>query len=233
VGIVKNECTEETAEEYLSRICVDKDILVMVTEMPYLSLDWLQRKLANAGLGSKYEAYSVQKYKSPAKIKKGIVVYETWGKTESKVKNDGADIGVEITQSGSALKNYGLKIIDTIMESETGIWINPALNKNTEKKQLLDMFLLNLAGTVNAEDKVMVVFNVPNDKISQVETYLSKNKLFADEPTMTGGKAFSEFSIQVGKNDKTLPLAKIRYELAMLGAKNINTIPIISSIKGI
>ena len=43
------------------------------------------------------------------------------GAKPAKVRNDGADIGVEITQSGSALKNYGLKIIDTIMESETGI----------------------------------------------------------------------------------------------------------------
>ena len=233
VGIIKNEYSDQTAEEYLKKICTGKDIITLVAEMPYLSLDWLQTKLKNAGLLDKFPHYSVQKYKSPAKIKNGIVVYETWGKTEAKVKNDGADIGVEITQSGSALKNYGLKIIDTVMESETGIWINPALKKDSEKKELLDMFLLNLAGTVNAENKVMVVFNVPNDKIKDIEKYLSDNKLFADEPTMNAGKVFSEFSIQVGKDDKKLPLARIRYELAKFGAKNINTMPILSSIKGL
>jgi ATP phosphoribosyltransferase len=232
VGIIKNEFEAQTAEEYLKKICVGKDIIMLVAELPYLALDWLQSKLKNAGLSENYPDYSVQKYKSPPKIKKGIVIYETWGKTEAKVKNDGADIGLEITQSGSALKNYGLKIIDTVMESETGIWINPELKKNKEKKELLDMFLLNLSGTVNAENKVMVIFNIANTKINEVEKYLSDNKLFADEPTMNTGKAFSEFSIQVGKDDKKLPLARIRYELAKLGAMNIDTIPIISSIKG-
>jgi hypothetical protein len=50
---------------------------------------------------------------------------------------------------------------------------------------------------------------------------------------MNVGKSFTEFSIQVAKDDKKLPLAKIRYELAKLGAVNIDTIPIISSIKGL
>ncbi len=233
VGIIKNEFESKTAEEYLKLISNDKDIITVVAEMPYIALDWLQTKLKNIGLFESYSLFSVQKYKSPAKIKKGIVIYETWGKTEAKVKNDGADIGIEITQSGSALKNYGLKIIDTIMESETSIWINPELKKNKVKKELLDMFLLNLNGTVNAENKVMVVFNIPNSGLKKIEQYLSENKLFADEPTMNAGKIFTEISIQVAKDDKNLPLAKIRYELAKLGAVNIDTIPIISSIKGL
>ncbi len=233
VGIIKNEFGSQTVEEYLKSICPSKDIITVVSEMPYLALDWLQMKLKNTGFFEKYAKFSVQKYKSPSKIKSGILMYETWGKTEAKVRNDGADIGVEITQSGSALKNYGLKIIDTIMESETGIWINPQLKNNAEKKELLDMFLLNLYGTVNAENKVMVIFNIPNSETKKVEDYLSENKLFADEPTMNIGKFFTEFSIQVAKDDKNLPLAKIRYELAKLGAVNIDTIPIISSIKDI
>jgi ATP phosphoribosyltransferase len=233
VGIIKNEFESGTTEEYLKLICPGKYLINVVAEMPYIALDWLQTKLKNAGLDEAYSSFSVQKYKSPPKIKKGIVIYETWGKTEAKVKNDGADIGIEITQSGSALKNYGLKIIDTIMESETSIWINPELKKNKVKKDLLDMFLLNLNGTVNAENKVMVIFNVANSEIQKIEKYLSDNKLFADEPTMNVGKTFTEISIQVAKDDKNLPLAKIRYELAKLGAVNIDTIPIISSIKGI
>jgi ATP phosphoribosyltransferase len=233
VGIIKNEYESRTTEEYLKNICSSKELVTVVAEMPYLALDWLQQKLRIIGLFDAYSSYSVQKYKSPSKIKKGLLIYETWGKTEAKVKNEGADIGVEITQSGSALRNYGLKIIDTLMESETGIWINPDLKKNSEKKELLDMFLLNLYGTVNAENKVMVVFNVANSESKNVEKYLAKNKLFADEPTMNIGKVFTEFSIQVAKDDKKLPLALVRYELAKLGAVNIDTIPIISSIKGL
>ena len=233
VGIIKNEFSAQTAEEYLKLICPGKNIITVVAEMPYLALDWVETKLKNIGLFETYSAYSVQKYKSPPKIKKGILIYETWGKTEAKVKNEGADLGIEITQSGSALKNYGLKIVDTLMESETSIWVNPEMRKNKEKKELLDMFLLNLKGTVNAENKVMVVFNIANSEIKKIEKYLADNKLFADEPTMNVGKIFTEISVQVIKDDASHPLAKIRYELAKLGAVNIDTIPIISSITGL
>jgi ATP phosphoribosyltransferase len=177
-----------------------------------------------------YQQFSVQKYKTPSRIEAGILIYEAWGKTESKIKNGGADIGLEITQSGSAIRNYGLKIIETVIESETGIYINPELKKNEQKFELLKMFLLNLYGVVNAENKVMILFNVPHEKVEETEQYLSDNELFADEPTKNVGKLFTEFSIQVDIASKTQSLARIRYELAKRGAANIDTIPIDSSI---
>src|SRR4030042_2071081 len=96
--------------------------------------NWHRENLEKIGLLQKFSDFSVQKYKTPSKITKGIIVYETWGKTEAKVKNGGADIGLEITQSGSSIRNYGLTIIDTVMESETGIWINPVLKNDHFKK---------------------------------------------------------------------------------------------------
>ncbi len=232
VGVIDEENEEETITEYLTTLS-DKNIIILVAEMPYLALDWIQRKLKEANLFEKFANFSVQKYKTPPKIKQGVIIYETWGKTEAKVKNKGADIGVEITQSGSALKNYGLKIIDTIMTSETSIWINPKLRKDTEKNELLEMFLINLYGAVNAEDKVMVIFNIANIYRSDIENYLKKNYLFADEPTMNVGKSFTEFSIQINIANKEIPLAKLRYELAKRKAVNINTVPITSSIQSI
>jgi len=92
------------------------------------------------------------------------------------------------------------------------------------------MFLLNLYGCVNAENKVMILFNIRNDRVPDIEQYLRENNLFADEPTMNVGKLFTEFSIQVDKNDVVLPLAKIRFELAQRKAVNIDTIPVNSSI---
>jgi ATP phosphoribosyltransferase len=159
------------------------------------------------------------------------LIYETWGKTEAKIKNGGADIGLEISQSGSAIRNYGLTITETVIESETGIYINPALKNKVEKIELLKMFLLNLYGVVNAENKVMVLFNVPNDKVEEIENYMGNHTLFADEPTKNIGKLFTEFSIQVNKDNKEQSLALVRYELAKRGAVNIDTIPIDSSIQ--
>lgn len=229
VGIVNN--TEKNSlPEFLTDLCREKALISMVSEMPYLALNWIREALEKLGMLQKYSEFSVQKYKTPSRIVKGIVVYETWGKTEAKVKNGGADIGLEITQSGSAIRNYGLKIIDTVMESESGIWINPVLKNDSKKTELLKMFLLNLFGCVNAENKVMILFNVKNDSVPEIEQYLRDNNLYADEPTMNVGKMFTEFSIQVDRSCTVLPLARIRYELALRKAVNIDTIPVNSSI---
>jgi len=232
VGIAPNSA-EEKADIYVRNLCEQKDLITIVSEMPYLALNWMQEKLREIGKFEEFSAFSVQKYKTPSKITKGVLIYETWGKTEAKVKNGGADLGVEITQSGSAIRNYGLKIIDEIMVSQTGIYINPKLKNNGPKTRLLKMFLLNLYGSVNAEQKVMILFNVPNESIPEIETFLKENNLFADEPTVNAGKTHTQFSIQVDTNRPVLPLAQIRFELAMRNAVNIDTIPIDSSIPNI
>ncbi len=233
VGIIDKENNYSDIQSFLKNICNEKSVITIVSEMPYITLNWVHEILKDIGEFNRFAEFSVQKYKTPPKVKQGVIVYETWGKTEAKVKNKGADIGVEITQTGSAINNYGLKIIDTVMDSETGIWINPALKKNSYKIDLLKMLLLNLYGVVNAENKVMILFNVSNEHVAEIEKYLRNNNLFADEPTMNVGKTFTEFSIQVDITNPDIPLAKIRYELARRKAVSINTIPIDSSIPSI
>ena len=151
----------------------------------------------------------------------------------AKVKNGGADVGLEITQSGSAIKNYGLRIIDEVMESGTSIWVNPKIRADAAKFGLLRMFLLNLYGAINAENKVLLLFNVPVSNAAEVEAYLVRNNLFADEPSRISGKSYTEYSIEVDAAGAALPLAKIRFELASMGARGIDTIPLTSSIPAI
>lgn len=234
VGITNNDHDFDSTAGFLSDLCARKSLITVVSEMPYLALNWIQQSLLKAGLDQgQFARFSVQKYKSPAKIEQGILIYETWGKTEAKIKNGGADMGLEITQSGSAIRNYGLKIIEEVLTSETGIWIDPKVRQNPEKLELLKMFLLNLYGSINAESKVLIIFNVPNASTEAMEIYLRSNNLFADEPTLNKGSDYTEYSIQVDSANSKIPLAKVRYELAKLGAKNIDTIPIDSSIPGI
>jgi ATP phosphoribosyltransferase len=233
VGIIHPEAKENTTSEALKRFSQSSPLIKVVSEMPYMALNWIKERLNESGLSEDYQDFSVQKYGTPSKIKKGVVIYETWGKTEAKVKHGSADIGLEITQSGSAIRNYGLKIIDKIMQSETGIWVNHDISQNQEKMNLLKMFLLNLNGAINAETKVLLVFNVPNTQIKQIESYLKDHNLYADEPTMNEGRDFSEYSIQLNIEDNNLPLARVRYELTELGAINLDTVPISSSIPNI
>ena len=232
VGIIAGD-EFDTIEEFLIHLCSQKKLITVVSEIPYITLDWLRTKLDAIGLLDKFQSFSVQKYKTPSKIESGIIIYETWGKTEAKIKNGGADIGLDITQSGSAIKNYDLRIIDTIMHSQTSIWINSEVRKDAAKLELLQMFLLNLYGSINAENKMLVMFNVSNKNVNEIDRYLREKNLFADEPTVSVGKEFTVYNIQIDAGNINEPLAKVRYELAKLGATSINTLPVQSSIPSI
>jgi len=233
VGIIKPDQDYADAVAFFRELGGKKALITAVAEMPYLALEWIQRRLGEAGLRQEFAKFSVQKYLTPPKIDRGVLVFETWGKTEAKVKNGGADVGLEITQSGSAIKNYGLRIIDEVMESGTSIWVNPALRGQQQKYRLLRMFLLNLYGAVNAENKVLLLFNVPVKNAATVEAYLVENNLFADEPSRISGQDYTEYSIEVDTANPKLPLAKIRYDLATLGARGIDTVPLTSAIPAI
>jgi ATP phosphoribosyltransferase len=232
VGIVADPSFATTGE-FLRDLASRKPLVTVASEMPYLALDWIQRTLAKAGLGDDFSSYSVQKYRTPPKIDRGVLVYESWGKTESKVKHGAVDIGLEITQTGSAIKAYGLTITETVLKSQTAVYTSPAARDDPEKRELLEMFLLNLYGSTHAENKVMLLFNVPNALAAEVERFLSENNLFGDEPTANRGREYTEYNIQVDAENPLKPLAMVRYTLARLGARSINTIPITSSIPGI
>lgn len=232
VGIT-SDAAFATTEEFLRAVAPRRPLLRVASEMPYLALDWIQRKLAAVGLSAGHAEYAVQKYKTPPRIQKGILVYESWGKTESKVKHGAVDIGLEISQTGGAIKSYGLTIVETVMRSQTSIYTSAAVAKDPEKRELLEMFLLNVHGATHAENKVMLLFNVPNPLAAEVEHYLSSNNLFGDEPTANRGKEYTEYNIQVDADDAAKPLALVRYTLARLGARSINTLPITSSIRSI
>jgi ATP phosphoribosyltransferase len=219
--------------EWLADLLTQKPCVTIVTEMPYLALDWLMNKAEALGVAERFREYAVQKYGTPPRVRNGVVIYEPWGKTESKIKHGSVDLGVEITQTGSALRNYGLAIGEQILESEASIWVNPKLRENPQKYELARMFLLNLHGALYAEDKVLIFFNARKDTVPQILTYLKDNALYADEPTMNEGIHFTEFSVQVDVANVRLPLAQVRYELAKLGATGIETVPLESCIPGI
>ena len=230
VGIVRPDKEYDGVCGFLKELTERKSLITAVAEMPYLALDWIQGRLKDAGLLDRFQRFSVQKYSTPPKIDSGVLIFETWGKTEAKVRNGGADLGLEITQSGSAIKNYGLRIIDEVMESGTSIWANPRIREQSEKYELLRMFLLNIYGATNAENKVLLLFNVPVSRAAAVERYLSDNNLYADEPSRISGQGYTEYSIEVDTASAKLPLARVRFHLAEMGARGIDTVPLTSSI---
>lgn len=233
VVIAPRDAGDRPWKDWFKALLREKPLVTMVAEMPYLALEWFQTQIKELGFAESHSEFSVQKFRTPPRIERGIVIYETWGKTEAKVTHGAVDFGLEITQSGSAIRNYGLRILTDVTESETGIYVTPTLRDNAAKYDLARMFLLNLYGAIYAEDKVMLLFNTKKENSGAIRQYLEENRLFADEPTINEGEKFTEFNVQMNASSKELPLAKARYELAKLGATNIETVPLDSSIPGL
>jgi ATP phosphoribosyltransferase len=91
----------------------------------------------------------------------------SWGATEVKPPIL-ADAIVEVTETGSSLRANKLRIVETVLESNTQLIANKASWANDGKRQkLLDLKLL-LDGAINALGKVGLMLNVHKDNLAAV-----------------------------------------------------------------
>jgi ATP phosphoribosyltransferase len=88
-----------------------------------------------------------------------VKVEFSWGATEVKPPML-ADAIVEVTETGSSLKANHLKIIDTVMESETHLIAGRAALRDDWKRNKIDSIALMLRGAIDAQSQVGLMLNV-------------------------------------------------------------------------
>jgi len=91
----------------------------------------------------------------------------SYGATEAKVP-DIADAVVEITETGSALRAAGLKVLDTILVSFTELIANPAAYEQPEKRKAMEQIRTLLSGTLEARGRVLIKLNVDDANLDAV-----------------------------------------------------------------
>jgi ATP phosphoribosyltransferase len=91
----------------------------------------------------------------------------SWGATEVKPPVL-ADAIVEVTETGSSLRANKLKIIDTILESNTQLIANKDSWKSPQKRQKLEDIKMLLEGAINALGKVGLMLNVHKNNLAAV-----------------------------------------------------------------
>ena len=91
----------------------------------------------------------------------------SWGATEVKPPVL-ADAIVEVTETGSSLRANNLKIIDTVMESNTQLIANKASWEDPKKRRKLEDIRMLLDGAINALGKVGLMLNVHKDNLAAV-----------------------------------------------------------------
>jgi ATP phosphoribosyltransferase len=83
----------------------------------------------------------------------------SWGATEVKPPVL-ADAIVEVTETGSSLRANRLRILETVLESETQLIANTTACRDPWKKQKIDNIALMLQGAIAAQGQVGLMMNV-------------------------------------------------------------------------
>jgi ATP phosphoribosyltransferase len=91
----------------------------------------------------------------------------SWGATEVKPPVL-ADAIVEVTETGSSLRANKLKIIDTVLESNTQLIANKAAWEDASKRRKLQDIRMLLQGAINALGKVGLMLNVHKNDLQKV-----------------------------------------------------------------
>lgn len=122
----------------------------------------------------------------------------SYGATEAKVP-DIVDVVVDITETGSALRAAGLRVIDVILVSYTELVANPAAFADPDKRHAMDQVLTLLLGVLEARGKVLVKLNVASESLDGVIDVLPAMKT----PTVNElyGKAGYAVETVVPKNE--------------------------------
>ena len=101
-----------------------------------------------------------------------VAVEFSWGTTEAKVVSGLVDAIVELTETGSTIRAHGLKIIHTLLESNTKLVANSRSLEDKWKKEKIQQIALLLRGALNAESMVGLKMNVSKDKLDDVISIL-------------------------------------------------------------
>lgn len=91
----------------------------------------------------------------------------SWGATEVKVP-DLVDAIVDITETGSSIRANKLRIIDTLLETNTKFIANKASWANPAKRKKIETLALLLRGALEAESKVGLKLNVPKKALELI-----------------------------------------------------------------
>lgn len=97
-----------------------------------------------------------------------VKVEFSWGATEAKVVEGLVDAIVEVTETGSTIRAHGLKIIHTLLETNTKLIANRKSLQERWKRDKICQIAMLLRGALNADRLVGLKMNVPGNRLDGV-----------------------------------------------------------------
>jgi ATP phosphoribosyltransferase len=135
-------------------------VLAVPEKSPFQSVKDLQGKVVATELVGVTRRY-LERNNVKAKVE------FSWGATEVKPPVL-ADAIVEVTETGSSLRANGLRIVETVLESNTKFIANPEAWKDSWKRQKIETLIMLLQGAIEAAGKVGLMLNVQRADLEKV-----------------------------------------------------------------
>jgi ATP phosphoribosyltransferase len=138
----------------------------------------------------------------------------SYGATEAKVP-ELVDVIVDLTETGSTLRKNGLKIVDTILESNTKLIANKKSWKDPVKRKEIEEIKILLQAVLEARGRVFIVMNVHEDRLDAVVGALPAMK----KPTVSKLYKSDYYAVEtvVSKSEINILIPKLK----SLGAEDI------------
>jgi ATP phosphoribosyltransferase len=122
-----------------------------------------------------------------------VKVEFSWGATEAKAVDGLVDAIVEVTETGTTLRANGLKIVHTLLETNTKLIANRTAMKDPAKRKKIGQIALLLRGALAAENLVGLKMNVPEASFDEVVALLPS----LTSPTVARLADTSWFSVEI------------------------------------
>jgi ATP phosphoribosyltransferase len=221
-GITGRDWIEETASDVVSlgqlhySKATARPVRVVVAVAADSGIDRLEDLKSGARVSSEYPELTRRFF---ADRGLDVDVRLSYGATEAKVP-DIVDAIVEITETGSALRAAGLRIVETILVSFTELIANRAAYEDPAKRHAMAQIHTLLSGTLEARGRVLVKLNVGEGDLAGVIELLPALK----SPTVS--KLFGEGGYAV---ETVVPKAEINTLIPALkdhGATDIIELPL-------
>ena len=101
-----------------------------------------------------------------------VTIQYSWGATEAKVVEGLADAIVEVTETGATIHAHGLRIIDTVLETNTQIIANKNAWRDPAKRAKIEQLTMLLQGALRAENLVGLKMNAPTKRLNEIMALL-------------------------------------------------------------
>ena len=172
-GLTGNDWVQEneTDVEYVTSLTYSKQsrqkvrwVLAVPEDSPFHRPEDLAGKIIATELVEFTKRYFASR-KIPVKVE------FSWGATEVKPPTL-ADAIVEVTETGSSLRANRLRIIETLMESETQLIANKAAFADAWKRQKIENISLMLNAAIAAQGRVGLMMNAPKDRLDAIVAQL-------------------------------------------------------------